>query len=317
MARYVIGRVAQALLVLWATYTVTFIVLYKLPGNPVELLLGSAPGDAAAASPTAVAAVKREYGLNEPLPAQYIHELRNLLTLHFGNSISQAGRPVSNILSENLPPTLALAGLAVLMTIVVAVGLAFWATYVQARWLRAVLQRLPAFGRAFPTFFIAILLIQIFAFDWKLLPATGDEGFDNLIMPAVTMALPSACYLAQILIRGMSDVLAEPYIVTARARGQSCFKIHLRHVLPNALLPTLTMFGLIVCWTVTDAVIAETVFARPGLGSVIQQAVQWQDIPTVQAVVLLAAFLFVSVNLIVDLLYPLVDPRVTHVPTRL
>ncbi len=317
MTRYVIGRVAQALLVLWAAYTVTFIVLYELPGNPVELLLGGTLGNAAAASHAQMLQIERQYGLNEPLPVQYFHELGNLLTLNLGSSISQGGRPVSNILAENLPPTMALTGLAVLITVIFAVGLAFWATYVRSRWLRTLLVRLPAFGRAFPAFFIGILLIQVFAFDLRLLPATGDQGFDTLIMPAITMALPSAFYLAQILIRGMTDTLAEPYIVTARARGLSRFKIHLRHVLPNAALPTLTMFGLIVCWTVTDAVIAETVFGRPGLGSAIQQAVTWQDIPTVQAVVLLAALLFVTVNLIVDLVYPFLDPRVMHVPTSL
>ncbi len=317
MVRYIIGRVAQALLVLWAAFTVTWIVLYELPGNPVQLLLGGGLGGVSAASPAQIAAVKKQYGLDKPLPVQYLHELWNVLHLNFGTSISQGGRAVSNILSENLPPTMALAGLAVLITIVFAVALAFVATYVRARWLRSLLVRLPAFGRAFPAFWIGILLIQVFSFDWALLPAVGDHGFDSLILPSITMAGPSAFYLAQILIRGMDDVLHEPYIVTARARGQSRLKIHLRHVLPNAALPTLTMLGLIVCWTVTDAVIAETVFGRPGLGSAIQQAVQWQDIPTVQAVVLLAALLFVVVNLIVDLLYPLLDPRVTHVPTTL
>src|ERR1700722_19116667 len=110
----------------------------------------------------------------------------------------------------------------------------------------------------------------------------------------------------------MTDVLEQPYIVTARAKGQSRIRIHVRHVLPNAVLPTLAMLGVIVGYTVTEAVVAETVFGRPGLGSAIQQAVQWQDVPTVQAVVLLAAVLFVGVNLLVDLVYPLLDPRITH-----
>jgi peptide/nickel transport system permease protein len=317
MLRYIAGRVAQAALVLWAAYTVTFVVLYLLPGNPVELFLGGGQGGALAASPAQVHQIEAEYGLNEPVPLQYLHDLWNALRLHFGNSISQGGRPVSSILSENLPPTFALAALAVVIAIVLAVLLAFAATYVQAGWLRTALVRLPAFGRAFPGFWIGILLVQVFSFDWHLLPATGDAGFDSLILPATMMALPSGFYLAQVLIRGMSDVLAQPYIVTARARGQSRLKIHLRHVLPNAALPALTLLGLVVCFTVTDAVIAETMFSRPGLGSAIQMAVQYQDIPTVQAIVLLTALLFVTVNLVVDLLYPLFDPRVTHVPTKL
>jgi peptide/nickel transport system permease protein len=318
LARYIAGRVAQAVLVLWAAYTVTFVVLYELPGNPVTLLLGGGGlGGAPAASAAQIAAIKKQYGLDQPLPVQYLHQLWNVVHLHFGTSISQGGRPVSNILSENLPPTLALAGLAVALTIVFAVALAFIATYVQASWLRSMLVRLPAFGRAFPTFFIGILLIQVFSFDWPILPAVGDQGFDSLILPAITMALPYAFYLAQILIRGMTDVLDQPYITTARAKGQTRIRIHVRHVLPNAVLPTLAMLGVIVGYTVTEAVVAETVFGRPGLGSAIQQAVQWQDVPTVQAIVLLAAVLFVGVNLLVDLVYPLLDPRITHVPTTL
>lgn len=318
MTRYLIGRVGQAVLVLWAAYTVTFVVLYKLPGDPVTLLLGGGGGGlGASASQAQVHQIEAEYGLNKPLPVQYVHDLWNALHLHFGSSISQGGRPVSSILSENLPPTLALAALAVAITIVLAVTLAFIATFVRSNWLHAMFVRLPAFGRAFPQFWIGILLIQLFSFDIHIFPATGDQGFQSLVLPALTMALPSGFYLAQVLIRGMSDVLAEPYIVTARARGESRLHIHARHVLPNAALPTLTMLGLITCWTVTDAVIAEAVFGRAGLGSAIQQAVQWQDIPTVQAIVLLAALLFVVLNLIVDLLYPMLDPRITHVPTTL
>jgi peptide/nickel transport system permease protein len=313
VTRYVLGRVGQAVLVLWAAYTISFLVLYELPGNPVSLLLGGGSGDVAAASPSQIAAVKRQYGLDKPFVVQYVDQLWKALHLNFGDSISQAGRPVSNILSENVPPTLELAGFALLLALVAGLVLAFVATYVQTPWLRIVLRRLPALGVSFPSFWIGILLIQIFSFSWAIFPSTGNQGFESLILPGITMATPAAAILAQVLTRSMTDTLVEPYIATARAKGQRRILVHLRHVLPNAALPTLTIFGLLVGYTVTGAVVAETVFARAGLGSVTEQAVLAQDVPTVQAVVVFAAAAFVTVNLIVDLLYPVFDPRVARV----
>jgi peptide/nickel transport system permease protein len=315
--RYVIGRVAQAVLVLWAAYTISFLVLYELPGDPVTLLLGGASGDVSAASPAQIAAVKRQYGLDKPVIVQYFDQLWRALHLNFGDSISQAGRPVSSILRENVPPTLALAGFALLLALIGGLVLAFLATYVEVRWVRIILRRMPALGVSFPSFWIGILLIQLFSFSWPLFPSTGNQGFASLVLPAVTMAIPAAAILAQVLTRSMTDTLAEPYIATARARGQRRILVHLRHVLPNAFLPTLTIFGLLVGYTVTGAVIAETVFSRAGLGSATAQAVLAQDVPTVQAVVVFAAAAFVTVNLIVDLLYPVFDPRVARRPRRL
>jgi peptide/nickel transport system permease protein len=311
MARYIGGRVAQAVLVLWAAFTVSFVVLYLLPSDPVSILLGQAAGPGAAVSASDIAKVKHEYGLDQPVIVQYFHQLVNALHFNFGTSISQ-GQPVSRLLAEDVPPTLALAAFAMLLTVVLGVLLAFFATFARASWLRRLLERLPAVGVSLPTFFVGLLLIQLFSFSFHWFPAAGSNGFASLVLPAITMALPTSGVLAQVLIRSLNDTMGEAYVVTARAKGLGRFLIHLKHAFKNAALPALTILGLLFGATITQAVVAETVFSRVGVGRLAQQAVTAQDIPVVQGIVVIAAALFVTINLIVDLIYPLLDPRVVH-----
>ncbi len=313
MLRYIGGRVGQALVVLWAAFTVSFVILYLLPSDPAAILLGQAAGPGAVISPVALARVRHEYGLDQPVLVQYLHQLGNALHFDFGTSISQ-GQPVASLLAEDVPPTLALAAFALLLTIVFGVLLAFLATFVQASWLRRVLERLPAAGVSLPTFFVGLLLIQLFSFTLHWFPAAGSNGFATLVLPAVTMSLPTSGVLAQVLIRSLGDTLGEAYITTARAKGLGRFVIHARHAFRNAALPALTILGLLFGATVTQAVVAETVFSRVGVGRLAQQAVTAQDIPVVQGIVVIAAALFVTINLVVDLVYPLLDPRVVSTP---
>jgi peptide/nickel transport system permease protein len=313
MLRYIGGRVGQAVVVLWAAFTVSFVILYLLPSDPAAILLGQAAGPGAVISPVALARVRHEYGLDQPVLVQYLHQLGNALHFDFGTSISQ-GQPVASLLAEDVPPTLALAAFALLLTIVFGVLLAFLATFVQASWLRRVLERLPAAGVSLPTFFVGLLLIQLFSFTLHWFPAAGSNGFATLVLPAVTMSLPTSGVLAQVLIRSLGDTLGEAYITTARAKGLGRFVIHARHAFRNAALPALTILGLLFGATVTQAVVAETVFSRVGVGRLAQQAVTAQDIPVVQGIVVIAAALFVTINLVVDLVYPLLDPRVVSTP---
>jgi peptide/nickel transport system permease protein len=238
---------------------------------------------------------------------QYFGQLGKALQFNFGDSVSQ-GRPVSELLAANLPPTLALAGFALLLAIVGGATLAFLATWVGWAPLRRFLERLPAIGVSFPSFWVGLLLIQVFAFTLHWVPATGNLGWRSLVLPAVTMAIPTSASLAQVLTRSLRDTLDEPYVTTARAKGLSRFQVQLRHASRNAALPALTILGLLVGATVTGAVTVETVFSRLGVG------VLAQDIPVVQGIVVVAALAFVLVNLVVDLLYPLIDPRVVHAP---
>jgi peptide/nickel transport system permease protein len=311
--RYIAGRVGQAVLVLWAAFTVSFVVLYLLPSDPVSILLSQAVGPGGTASAADVARVSHEYGLDQPVLVQYFSQLWKALHLDFGQSISQ-GQPVSALLAADVPPTLALAAFALLLTVVLGVLLSFVATFAKARWLRRLLERLPAVGVSLPTFFVGLLLIQFFSFTLHWFPAAGSAGFATLVLPAVTMALPTSGVLAQVLIRSLTDTQDEAYVTTARAKGLGRFVIHVKHVFRNAALPALTILGLLFGATVTQAVVSETVFSRVGVGRLAQEAVLAQDIPVVQGIVVIAAGLFVTINLVVDLVYPLLDPRVVTTP---
>jgi len=180
--------------------------------------------------------------------------------------------------------------------------------------LRNALRRLPAIGYSIPVFWMGLLLIQLFAFSLGWFPSTGNDGFESLVLPAVTLAIPSAAVYAQVLLRSFQDVWKEPYIATAFAKGLTRAQVQRRHALRNASLPVLTLVGLQVGHTVSGAVLVETVFARVGIGRLAQEAVLRQDIPVVLAVVVVSAAMFVVVNLAVDLLYPAFDPRITHAP---
>jgi peptide/nickel transport system permease protein len=309
--RYILGRLAQAVGVLWAVFTVTFVVLYLLPSNPVALLLAAGDMQVEDLSPEQLAALEAQYGLDKPVYVQYLSQLWHLVRLDFGDSISKHV-PVSQLLAERLGSTLALGSTAVLFTLVGGVAIAYLAAWVQWRPAKILLNRLPAVGVSFPPFFVGLLLIQVFAFSLGWLPATGTDGWQSLILPAVMMSAPTAAMLAQVLTRSLNDTLAEPYITTARAKGLSRNTVQAKHALRNAALPALTLLGLLLGATVTEAVVAETVFTREGIGRLAQEAVLAQDVHVIQAIVLIAATAFVAINLVVDLIYPLLDPRVTH-----
>lgn len=313
MVQYAVRRIAQAIAVLWAAYTVTFVVLYALPSDPVSILLNQA-GGTGRPSADQVAQLQEAYGFNDPIVVQYAHHLLDALRLDFGQSVSR-GQSVTSLLADNLPPTLALTAVALLFTVLFGGGLAFVATYIQWRPLRAFLHRLPALGVSFPTFWVGLLLIQVFSFSLGWFPATGSGSASSLVLPAVMMALPTGGILAQVLMRSLDDTLDQAHIITARAKGLPRLTIHAKHALKNASLPALTILGLLVGSTVTNAVVAETVFSRLGIGRLAQEAVLAQDIPLVQGIVVFAAAVFVFVNLLVDLVYPLLDPRVLQPST--
>ena len=198
------------------------------------------------------------------------------------------------------------------MSLVAGSALAYFATFVRWNPLRVFLSRLPALGASFPQFFIALFLIQFFSFKLDVFPATGTQGFKSLIMPVMTISVLTSSVLAQVLIRSFEETLRQPYIMTARAKGLSRSAVQFRHALRNAALPAMTILGVIVGLTVTSSIVVETVFTRNGVGQLAQQSVLNQDVPVVLAVVTIAAAVFVVVNLIVDLLYPLLDPRISH-----
>lgn len=313
MSRYVIGRIGQALAVLWGAYSVTYFILYLLPGDTLSIMLSASGVEIDALSPEEIAKAQAYYGLDGGIFQQYFHLLWGAMQGDFGSSLT-LNRPVAELLVERLPQTLALAGLAIVFSLIGGIGLAYLTAYVRWQPLKVALARLPSLGFSVPVFWMGLLLIQLFAFTLGWFPATGNQGFSSLILPAVTLAIPSAAVYAQVLQRGFQGVWKEPYIITAYAKGLSRAQVQARHAFKNAALPLLTLIGLQVGNTVSGAVLVETIFARSGVGRLAQEAVLRQDIPVVLAIVAVSAAAFVLINLLVDLLYPALDPRIAHTP---
>jgi peptide/nickel transport system permease protein len=315
MTRYIVGRVLQAAVVLWAAFTVTFAILYLLPSDPLQLQLAAAGVQEDSLKPAQLAALKHKFGLDQSMWSQYWHHLSGAVHGDFGLSLSQ-GVPVTHLIGQRVGQTLLLTASAAVVSLIAGTALAYVATFIRWNPLRAFLSRLPALGASFPQFFIALFLIQFLAFKLSWLPATGTQGVKSLVMPVITISLLTSSVLAQVLIRSFEETLRQPYITTARAKGLSRSAVQLKHALRNAALPALTILGVIVGLTVTSSIVVETVFTRNGVGQLAQQAVLEQDVPVVLAIVTIAAAVFVVVNLIVDLLYPLLDPRISHTRGR-
>lgn len=306
--RYLVGRGWQALLVLWAAFTVSFLILYALPSDPVSIMLNQS-GEQTTVNQQQVAALRAQYHLDEPLVVQYGIALWHAVQLDFGNSI-QSGEPVSRALADALPKTAALALVSLGVALVVGVGLALAASLTRLRWLRDVLLGLPAIAVSLPTFWVGLLLLQWFSFGWHWFPAMGNQGLASLVLPTLTLAIPTSAVIAQVLARSLAATWRLPFVDALRAKGLSPLRVLLVHVLHNAVIPILSLSGVIVGSLLAGSVVTETVFSREGVGRLAQAAVSTQDIPVVQGVVVLAALIFIGVNLLVDLLYPLLDPRI-------
>jgi peptide/nickel transport system permease protein len=305
MLRYLSGRTGQALLVLWAAFTLSFILLQVLPGDAILIKFQNPD---MGLSPDQIADMRAAYGADVPLWQQYLHTLGNFLRGDLGYSI-QNGVPVSALLAANLPATLQLAVLGFTLALLLALVIAFVSNLIGFGWLKSALQSLPALFVSVPTFWLGIVLIQIFSFRLKLVPIINPGEWVGLLLPIATLAIPISAPLAQILIRSIDSVQTQPFVAVARAKGASRSGVLWRHVARNAMLPVLTIAGILFGELIAGALITETVFGRSGLGQLTQQAVVNQDVAVLQAVVMISAAAFVFLNLLVDLLFPLLDPR--------
>jgi peptide/nickel transport system permease protein len=306
LGRYVAARILQAAGVLVAAYTVTFLILDALPGNAVDAVTG---GQSTEMSPQQLQALKVSFGLNRPVYSQWWLHLSQAVQGNLGRSYI-TGERVTSLLAANLPSTAALTGTALLFALVFGGGLALWATHTRSAWLKSLLLSLPPLGVAVPTFWVGLMLLQVFSFGIHVFPGTGNEGIKSLILPAVTLAIPTGALIASLLARSLEGAMAAPYSDTARSKGASEARVQFRHALRNALTSTVTVAGLLVGQLLAGTVVVETVFSRAGLGQLTDTAMSNDDIPVVQGMVILGAAVFVTINLIVDLVYPLLDRRV-------
>ncbi|WP_392508576.1 ABC transporter permease [Naumannella halotolerans] len=301
-------RILQAIGVLWAAYTVAFAVLYALPGDPAAIIAGG--GDSGTqVSEQAVAELRARYGLDRPIWVQYLDGLAHAVRGDLGQSMRIGS--VSEAIVQAVPATAQIAGLAIVMSIIGGAGLALLASYLRSPLLRQLLLSLPSLGVSVPSFWLALLLLQVFSFRLGWFPAFGNDGFGSLILPSLTLAALGSALIGQIFARSLLAEQRAGYVATAKAKGVSAIGIHLRHVARNAALPSLTLLGVLVSQFLAGAVVTETVFSRTGLGQLTTQAVTTQDIPLALGIVVFGAAVVVVTTLIVDLVYPLLDPRVS------
>ncbi|MFJ8470851.1 ABC transporter permease [Kitasatospora sp. NPDC094011] len=296
-------RLVGALAVLFGAATLAFAALQLIPGDPVATLLGPAT----TTPPEVREAIRHDLGYDQPVVVQYLHYLGGLLRADLGQSY-QLQRPVSDLIAEQLGPTAQLALTAVLLALLIAV-LSAVATAGRRPALKALTAAWELVAVSTPSYWLGLVLLTVFSFQLRLFPVAGADGVAALVLPAVTLALPLAGTLAQVLREGLEAALGQPFAVTARARGLSRAGVVLRHALRHAAVPLMTLTGWLTGSLLGGTVLVESVFGRPGVGSLVLAAVNSRDVPVVIGVVLLSALVFVVISTAVDLLATVLDPR--------
>jgi len=304
MVRYVQTRVLLIVPTVLLTSVVVFLMLHLIPGDPASIYLGENR-----ATPERLAEMRRIMGLDRPLWVQYGDFAWKALRGDFGRSL-QTSRPVSREILDRLPNTIQLALAAMLLAVVFGVTLGVISGLKQNSWVDTLAMLTALVGVSIPVFWLALLLIMFFSVRLRWLPATSGSGWRDLILPAISLALLSTATLARLVRSSILEVLRQEYLTTARAKGLRNSIVVVRHALPNALIPVVTVMGLQFGGLLSGAVVTETVFARPGLGKLVVDSIQNKDFPVLQGVVLILATTYILVNLLVDLSYVLIDPRI-------
>lgn len=301
-SRYIFRKLVRALLTLWVLVTFTFVAM-RLTGDPVLSMLG--PN----ADPQSIEALRRIWGLDQPLPLQYLTYLGRIVRGDFGQSYRD-GRAATTVVFERLPISLQLNLTAFGIVLVIAIPLGVVAALNHNRWIDRVTMIISVFGFAMPNFFLGILLILIFSMRLRWLPAGGSDTWQHMILPTFTLVTFEMGILARFVRSSMLEAINQPYLQTARAKGLSARRVIWQHALPNTLIPVVTVLGLRLVSYIGGSVVTENVFAWPGLGRLIVQAVGNRDLAVVQLIVLMIGAAMISVNLGVDLLYSVLDPRI-------
>jgi peptide/nickel transport system permease protein len=304
MTRFIIIRIFQALLTLIVISMVVF-ALARASGDPVMLM---AP---AQASLEDIEALRQYLGLDKSLPEQYWVFLTNVVQGDLGESI-RSRRPVATIIGERLPYTVQLGLAAIVIGLTTSLILGVTASVRRGTWIDSLVKFIAILGQALPSFWLAIVALQIFAASLGWLPAGGIGGPDHYVLPILTMSFFMLPIMTRLVRSSMLEVLDSEYIKLARIKGLSEMWVVWKHALRNAIIPLLTAAGITFATIVTGAVIIEMVFAWPGIGRLIAEAVIARDFPVTQAVVLLVAVMVLGVNLVVDILYAYVDPRIRY-----
>jgi peptide/nickel transport system permease protein len=313
MLAYIARRLASTVLVMGIVAVFVFLLLHLSPGDPAAIIAGDN------ASGEQIAGIRRQLGLDDPLPVQFFRWLVAVLQGDLGISIF-SNEPVLKLISQRVEPTLSLALTTLFVAVTLAVSFGVLAAWKVGTWIDRALMVVSVIGFSVPVFVVGYMLIYVFSINLRWLPVQGyspiDQGlwpwFERLILPSIALGLAYVALIARITRTAMLDVLAEDYIRTAKAKGVATKSILLKHALKNAGVPIITVIGIGVALLIGGVVITETVFNIPGIGRLVVDAISKRDYPIIQGVILIFSGVYVLVNLLVDMSYTLLDPRIRY-----
>lgn len=303
IVKYILKRLLTGVLVVLCVTIIIFCIMQAMPGDTIDLMVDTR------VSAEKVAELKARWGLDKPPVVQYFYWLGNILRGDFGTSISTK-QAVSELIRQRLPYTLMLTGTAVAIEYLLAIPLGLLAAVRRDGVLDRFLTIVMVILWSMPAFWLGVLFIRQFSVNWHLLPISGYKGLKSLILPALTLALPSLAQIFRLTRSEVLDVMEEKYVETAYAKGISDRRVLLRHVLRNALIPVTVTFFLSLPWLIGGSVVVENVFAWPGMGQLLWKGIAKQDFPIVQGIVFVIAVLTVICNLIGDIVSGILDPRI-------
>lgn len=299
---YVLKRIGLAILTIWVVITITFFVMHAVPGGP---FVGEK-----ATTPAVQAAMEAKYGLDKPVLEQYFTYLGDIvLRFDFGPSLKQRGRQVIDIIADGMKVSAKLGLIAAFGALVVGIVLGAVAALRRNKVIDKIIMVITTAFVSMPSFIAGALLLTIFAVSLHLLPANGAQK-NGLILPVVTLGLYPMAYITRLTRSSMLDVLGQDYIRTARAKGVPGFKVIFGHALKNSLIPVITYFGPMLAYIVTGSIIVEQIFAVPGIGRAFVNSITGRDYPLIMGTTIILACLIIIMNLVSDLLYKIVDPRI-------
>lgn len=302
MAKYVAKRIAMAAITIWAVATLTFFLMNMVPGGPFL--------SEKAVSPQAMAALEAKYGLDKPLSEQYVTYMTDALHGDFGDSLKQRGRTVSSIITTKFPVSAKVGGTAILVAVILGVPLGCIAALNRGKFLDSLISVISTCGIAVPSFVVCTLLMYFLGVNLKLLPTFGLTSWKHYIMPVMSLSFYPTAYIMRLMRSSMLDVLGQDYMRTARAKGLSQFKILFKHAMRNALLPVITYLGPLTAYTLVGSFIVEKIFTIPGLGGEFVGSITNRDYTVIMGTTIFLATIMVIMNVIVDILYKVVDPRI-------
>ncbi|WP_420491748.1 ABC transporter permease [Neobacillus drentensis] len=297
-------KISTALVSIIGSLILVFCINYLLPGDPVLFMI-----DPSVATPEMVENLRKELGLDQPFYMQFIHYFTNILQGDFGQSLVNS-EPVLPKILEHFPATLALTFASAVISVVIGVTFGVLSAIYQNKWIDIMARLIGLFGISMPTFWSGILLILIFSVSLNWFPAMGSEGWKTLVLPSLSLGFVGAGLIIRMVRNSMLEVINEQFIITLRAKGLSERVVMYRHALRNAMIPAITIIGLNIGELMAGTVVIETVFSRQGIGRIVADAIMAKDLPVIQGVVFFSAIVYVIVNLLVDLSYSIIDPRV-------